>query len=64
MITEAVVYSSNVVIRHLGGLHYCWDGQKEGSEYVSTGCQGSIGLRGHERKVMQWAADGHIAVIV
>ena len=62
MVTEAVVYVNSAVKSHVGGLHHCWDGQKEGSE-PGTGCQGSIGLWGHEHRVVQWAADSHIAVI-
>ena len=56
-----MVDASSVVICHLGGLHYFWDGQKEGSE-PGTGCQCSIGLWGHEDRVVQWAADSHLAV--
>ena len=62
MVTEAAVYVNSAVKSHVGGLHHCWDGQKEGGE-PGTGCQGSIGLRGHERSVVQRAADSHIAVI-
>lgn len=62
VVTEAVVDVNSAGKSHVGGLHHCWDGQKEGGE-PGTGRQGSIGLRGHVHRVVQGPADSHVAVI-
>lgn len=58
VVTEAVIDVSSAVKSQVGSLHHCGDGQEEGSE-PDTGFQSDIGVRGHEDRVAQGAAEPH-----